>query len=194
MIREVPQEVIVVEGKADTQRLQVTFGPEVKTIETNGSEISLATLEEIAQAQRLFGVIVLTDPDFQGERIRRLVQAHVPDVAHAYIKREEGRGRHASDSLGIEHASPEAIRGALANRITPQVQGVAGESFTTADLQALGLVGSASAASRRQYIAEYFHIGPVNGKQLKRKLERYQISYQAVCEALEKGGYHVNKS
>ena len=61
-------QVLVVEGKDDTQRLRQYY--QVDTIETNGSALSPETLEAIRQAQALRGVIVFTDPDISGQLIR----------------------------------------------------------------------------------------------------------------------------
>ena len=41
------------------------------TIETNGSAVNAETIEKIRLAQETRGVIILTDPDFPGEKIRK---------------------------------------------------------------------------------------------------------------------------
>ncbi len=66
------QEVIVVEGRDDTKRLREVF-PDVDTIETRGSAINDEIVEKIALAQEKRGVIVFTDPDFHGEKIRKII-------------------------------------------------------------------------------------------------------------------------
>lgn len=66
MMNEIPQEVIVVEGRDDSQRLIQTYGPQIKTIETNGSALSRQTLQQIVRAAETSGIIVFTDPDYQG--------------------------------------------------------------------------------------------------------------------------------
>ncbi|EPC52709.1 hypothetical protein Lpp123_08817, partial [Lacticaseibacillus paracasei subsp. paracasei Lpp123] len=76
------KQVVVVEGRDDTKRLKETFGA-IDTIETRGSAIDEATLERIRQAQAKRGVIVLTDPDFPGEKIRKTISRAVPGVTHA---------------------------------------------------------------------------------------------------------------
>ena len=80
MSQAVPQEIIVVEGRDDTKRLIETFGPTVKTIETGGSALEAPVLAQIVEAARTHGIIVLTDPDYQGERLRRLVTQAVPSA------------------------------------------------------------------------------------------------------------------
>ncbi len=79
-------EFIVVEGRDDTERVKRAV--ECDTIETNGSAINEQTLEVIRNAQQSRGVIVLTDPDFPGDKCRSTITEHVKGVRHAYIDRE----------------------------------------------------------------------------------------------------------
>ncbi len=76
------QEVLVVEGKDDTANLRRFY--EVDTYETRGSAITEEDLERINRLNDLRGVIVLTDPDYNGERIRKLIMAAVPTARHAF--------------------------------------------------------------------------------------------------------------
>ena len=62
------QEVLVVEGKDDTVNLRRFY--DVDTYETRGSAINDEDLERIEKLNNLRGVIVFTDPDYNGERIR----------------------------------------------------------------------------------------------------------------------------
>lgn len=65
------REVIVVEGKNDTNVLQQYF--DCETIETHGTSLDAQTLALIRLAQQRRGVIIFTDPDHPGEYIRRRV-------------------------------------------------------------------------------------------------------------------------
>ena len=58
------KQVIVVEGKTDTNHLKKIF--DVDTIETNGSAISKSTLNLIKQVAKTKGVILFLDPDYTG--------------------------------------------------------------------------------------------------------------------------------
>lgn len=60
------KEIVVVEGKTDTALLKELF--EVDTIETHGLALDQQTLELIQEASKSRGIIVLTDPDFQGKK------------------------------------------------------------------------------------------------------------------------------
>ena len=62
------KEIVVVEGKTDTALLKELF--EVDTIETHGLALDQQTLELIQEASKSRGIIVLTDPDFPGKKIR----------------------------------------------------------------------------------------------------------------------------
>ncbi|MCT3438876.1 toprim domain-containing protein, partial [Limosilactobacillus fermentum] len=94
------KEVIVVEGKDDTKQVQRAVLAD--TFETNGSALSKKALEQIKKLQQSRGVIVFTDPDFNGERLRKLIDQNVPGVKHAFIRRDQGVPTEAHGSLGVE--------------------------------------------------------------------------------------------
>ena len=81
------KEIIVVEGKDDT--IAIHRAVNADTIETNGSAVSEETLEKIKHAQEKRGVIIFTDPDYPGERIRKIVNDNVPGCKHAFIKKND---------------------------------------------------------------------------------------------------------
>lgn len=182
------KQVVVVEGRDDTKRLKETFGA-IDTIETRGSAIDEATLERIRQAQAKRGVIVLTDPDFPGEKIRKTISRAVPGVTHAFLPRREGVPDHKG-SLGIEHAKPAALRAALQHLFTEMPD--APQVISQQDLLAADLVGGVGARQRREQLGELLHIGYTNGKQLLRRLAEFQISRAAFLAAMAQvdGGRH----
>ena len=75
--------VIVVEGRDDTRRLREIY-PDIETIETNGSAIDEETIALIQKALQTREVIVFTDPDYPGTRIRNIIQERVPGVNMLY--------------------------------------------------------------------------------------------------------------
>lgn len=79
------KEIIVVEGRDDTTTIKRAV--DADTIETNGSAVSKETIEKVRLAQDTRGVIIFTDPDFPGEKIRKIVSDHVPGCKHAFIKK-----------------------------------------------------------------------------------------------------------
>ena len=67
---------------------------------------------KIEHAQDKRGVIVFTDPDYPGRRIRAIIEEHVPGVKHAFLSKEKTIAKNGK-GLGIEHATDEDIRDAL---------------------------------------------------------------------------------
>jgi len=167
------KEVIVVEGKADTQAIQRVV--EAETIETNGSALSEETLRLIEQAAKTRGIIVFTDPDFNGERLRKLITNIVPDAKHAFLTKDEAGRQIKHHSLGIEYATDDTIQQALAHLST-----IAPETYqsdiTKTDLIRLGLMAGPDSANHRQAVAEKLNLGYVNGKQLLKRLEMFGIT------------------
>ena len=179
MSQAMPQEVIVVEGRDDTKRLIETFGPTVKTIETGGSALETPVLAQIVEAAKTHGIIVLTDPDYQGERLRRLVTHAVPSAKQAHISRTAAFGG-SGKSLGVEHASPQEIRQALSQVMTP-----AEALIPMGNLAQWGLTAGPGAKARRQAVSQHFNLGYTNAKQLQRQLQRYGIDQASLGEFVQ---------
>ena len=74
------QEVIVVEGKSDIARLRQSVDADV--IATEGFCLRKDVLKEIALAYKQRGIIILTDPDSAGERIRAFLAKRFPNARH----------------------------------------------------------------------------------------------------------------
>lgn len=174
------KEVIVVEGKSDTKKIQQAV--DADTIETQGLALMDETLELIQHAQETRGVIVFTDPDYPGETIRKWITAKVPGVKHAFIIPDEGTPKFKG-TLGIEHASNETIQEALAG-----LYAISDEEKPTVSSQFLreaGLSGGKHAKQMRIRLGEKLRIGYTNGKQLQKRLGMFGISEETVREALE---------
>lgn len=174
------QEIIVVEGKDDTTAIKRAVNAD--TIETNGSAISAECLARIQHAQDVRGVIVFTDPDYPGRRIRAIIEEHVPGIKHAFLPKKKAIAKNGK-SLGIEHAKPEDIRYALENVYTAQA-GHAPCTITREDLLMARLIGHPSAKVRRDRLGEILNIGATNGKQLMKRLEMFQITEQQFGAAI----------
>ena len=176
------KEVIVVEGRDDTRRLKEIF-PDIETIETNGSAIDKPTLERIKILNETRGVIVFTDPDFPGNKIRQAVTEGVPEFKHAYLKKQDAIAKNGS-GVGVEHASNEAIKAALENLLTASKTIV--EEIEMQFLIENQLIGHANSSSLREHLSDVLGIGYVNGKQLQKRLMMFGISKEQVIEALSK--------
>lgn len=174
------QEFIVVEGKDDTIAIQRAVNAD--TIETNGSAISEDTLRRIEHAQQIRGVIVFTDPDYPGQRIRAIIEQRVPGVKHAFLTKDQAKAKNGK-KIGIEHAADEDIRYALQNVYTT-TDNMPVEEITREDLMYAKLIGHPSAKARRERLGSILNIGATNGKQLHKRLQAFQITVEQFANAM----------
>lgn len=107
------KEIVVVEGKSDTQKLQKLFN--VQTIETNGSALTDKTINLIKAANDKNGVILFLDPDYQGKKIRNKISQFLENFKECYISKNDMQKN--SNKIGIAEANDEAIINAFKNYI-----------------------------------------------------------------------------
>ncbi|MEN2466809.1 ribonuclease M5 [Ornithinibacillus sp. FSL M8-0202] len=177
------KEIIIVEGKDDTTKIKLAV--DADTIETNGSAINQKTIQQIKHAKEKRGVIIFTDPDYPGERIRHIIDQAVPGCKHAFLTQDNARAKHPNNkSLGIEHASVEAIRKALAD--VYELADIEQTDITKEDLMNYRLIGGPGSSKRRERLGELLQVGHTNGKQLLKRLTMFQISKAQLEEAMEK--------
>jgi len=172
------KEIIVVEGKEDTNAIRRAV--EAETIETGGSAIGEEVLRLIEFAQKRRGVIIFTDPDHAGERIRKIVASRVPGCKHAFLAREEAE---KNGDIGVENASPQAIRKALERVRTEYADRDPQISFD--DLLRAGLIHHPQAAKRRLAMGNLLGIGYANGKQFYKRCAMFQITKKEFTDALQ---------
>ncbi|GMA50551.1 ribonuclease M5 [Alicyclobacillus contaminans] len=165
------QEIIVVEGIHDKQAVQRVVEADIWVV--GGDRVAERFLRELERASRTRGVLVLTDPDGPGERIRRRIAARVPHCKHAFLPRKLAASPHG---LGVEHASGEAIVEALrrARPTPPKADG--GGEFTMDDLRVNRLAGGADSAARRAAVGEQLGIGYGNAKAFLHKLNALGVA------------------
>ncbi|MDX8363125.1 MULTISPECIES: ribonuclease M5 [Bacillaceae] len=175
------KEIIVVEGRDDT--VAIKRAVQADTIETNGSAINSIVIEQIRLAQRKRGVIIFTDPDFPGERIRKIISEQVSGCKHAFLQKSEAIGKNGK-GIGVEHASPTAIKQALKD-VKQEIEDIQ-EAIPFQDLVDAGLIGGQQAKLRRERLGKYLKIGYTNGKQLHKRLIMFQISRDSFVAALRK--------
>ena len=172
------KEVLIVEGKMDV--LAVGRAVEADCIITDGFRLSPKTLASIRDAYRRRGIIILTDPDPAGERIRRFLSKKFPEAKHAFVPQEDAT---ANDDIGVEQASPDAIRVALEKVRTLDWHPV--ERFEAADLLAAGLSGRENASERRARLGAMLGVGFANAKVFLKRLNHYGVTREEFFAALE---------
>ena len=173
------KEVIVVEGRDDVAAVKRAVDAE--TITTHGFGITKETMKRIKFAKERRGVIIFTDPDFAGERIRKNIASKIPGCKHAFLPREEAT---KDGDIGIENATPESIRAAL-SKVRCKVDEKRDE-FKKIDLIRNDLEGTQNASKRRDRLGKILGIGYGNSKQFLNRLNNYGITREEFEKALEK--------
>ncbi len=179
------KEVLVVEGKMDV--VAIDKAVEADCIITGGFSLKPSTLENIRHAYEKRGIIILTDPDSAGERIRAFLSKRFPNAKHAFVPKEDAT---ANDDIGIEQAKPEAIRKALETVRTLNWEPK--ETFSSTDLIVCRLSGSSDSSERRAKAGAALGIGYANAKTFLKRLNHYGVTREefdrAVSELEVKSG------
>lgn len=173
------KEIIVVEGKDDVSAVKRAIDAEIIT--TDGFALRDRTIEQIKTAAKRRGVIIFTDPDFAGEKIRKIISSKVPGCKHAFLPKEQAI---KDGDIGIENASPEDIILALNKARSELIE--KNHEFTQSDLAKNGLVGSDGAVSRRDALGKLLGIGYGNSKQFLSRLNNYGVTREEFIESIIK--------
>ena len=172
------KEIIVVEGRDDVTAVKRAVDAELIT--TGGFGFPKGVMDRIKEAQKRRGVIIFTDPDFAGEKIRKTITAEVPGCKHAFLPREEAK---KDGDIGIENATPESIRAALERVRTESTENR--NEFSQKDLLLNGLIGNDDASFRRDKMGQLLGIGYGNAKQFLSRLNNYGVTREEFEKALE---------
>jgi ribonuclease M5 len=172
------KEVLVVEGKMDTVAVKKAL--DAQTIETGGFTLAPYTLAAIEVAYKKRGIIILTDPDGAGERIRAFLTKRFPKAGQAFVPKVDAL---AHNDVGIEQASPEAIRLALSKVRCQEIKPRA--EFSHRDLFLFDLSGSDHASERRAKLGAILGIGYCNAKQFLGRLNNYGVTREEFQKAIE---------
>lgn len=172
------KEIIIVEGKNDTQHLKSFF--ECDTIETHGTHLGKQTLKMIEIAKNKRGVIIFTDPDAPGEKIRNTINQHIEGCKNAFIDKSKAR---TSKKVGVEHASYEDLKEALSHLMTYTSE--LKETISWIEFLELGCAGKKDSSERRRILEKALHVGKSNAKTLFKRLNMMQMTYRDCIEILE---------
>ncbi len=172
------KETIIVEGKNDKKKLLSFLKCDVIT--TNGSALNQKVLNLIKIASDKNGVIIFTDPDYQGKQIRQKIQHFLNNKCqHAFLKIEDAAG--PRKKIGIEHASTTAINKSLKNIITFHNNE---PSILWSEYCQLNLISNPNSAQLRHLVTDHFDMLYCNGKQLFKRLQMMRISADEVAQIL----------
>lgn len=153
------KECIIVEGSYDKIKLSGFIDGIILEVHGFGIYNNKDMQKTIQKLSKEFGIVILTDSDSAGFRIRNFIKQNIPkdQVRHAYIPEIPGKERRKRVSakeglLGVEGIDEKTIIDALV-RAGCEIDGSAAEKrddkITKSDLMRMGLSGGSESKRRR---------------------------------------------
>lgn len=173
------KEVIVVEGKDDITAVKSAIQAEV--IATNGFGYKKELINTLKQLSQKRGIIILTDPDYAGEHIRRDLSRHIKNCKHAFLPQDKAIKK---GDIGVENATTEDIIEAIMKARPISIESY--EEFTTEEILSLGLFGGHGAKKKRQELGAILGIGYSNSKQFLSRLNNFGVTREEFDKAVER--------
>lgn len=170
------REIIVVEGKTDIDFLSTFLDADFYQV--HGSAISNDDINFLYKASKERGIVVLTDPDFPGERIRNIIRVKIPNSKHGFVNKELSI---KNNKVGVAESTRDEVIRALNNLITYCNKQ---ESIKYCDLFELQLVGNYNSNQKRENLCKLLNIGYSNPKQLLLKLNSLNITKDEIVRLL----------
>lgn len=175
------KQIFIVEGIHDVDRLK-KYNPTLHVVSVNGSAIDPSTLEYLEKISETRQMILCLDPDHAGERIRRILSKKLKNVAHVFLPKEKAVSSNGK-KIGFEHVTDDTLIEALSHIQVESNE--PSDEITDIFLHEVGLTGSTKSRSLREKLSKYFNLGHVNGKQLKVRLNSFNITKEDILKVLE---------
>ena len=173
------KEIIVVEGKDDVTAVKAAIDAEVIT--THGFGYGPDLIKTLRKLVKRRGIIIFTDPDFVGEKIRRDLDSKIKGCKHAFLPQSKAR---KMLDIGIENARPEDI--VLAIKKAKAVTIKAQNTYSKEDMLYFGLEGGKSSKALRDTLGHELGIGYGNAKQFLNKLNNFGVTKEEFIKAIER--------
>ncbi len=173
------QEIVVVEGKDDISAVKSAVDCEV--LGTSGLGLDDEKLNIIIEASKKKGIIVLTDPDYPGEKIRNIISSKTKtkNIKHAFIEKEKTI---KDGDLGVENASKEDIIQAI-KKAKPALESQK-DIYTLKDMLDYGLIGKNNSSKKRKELGDILNIGYCSGKKFLKRINSFKINRKLLEKSL----------
>ncbi len=171
--------VIVVEGKSDIQFLESFI--DAILVSTNGSDVPRETIDYLLNLSHTKDIIVLTDPDSPGKRIRDILDANIPNLKHAYVEKSKSIKKH---KVGVAESSKEHVLESLKHLIYSKDMKLGDISME--QLYQIGLTGQPNSAELRQKVMQELHLGFGNAKTMLKRINQLNITIEELEKTVRK--------
>ena len=155
------RQAIIVEGKYD--KIKLASLVKAVIIQTNGFQIfkDEELLGLIRYYAKTTGILILTDSDRAGFKIRSYLRGAIPegDIRNIYIPDVFGKERRkekpsAEGKLGVEGVEADVLREAFRKAGVLTDEAPAGDPITKTDLYLAGLSGTPDCSERRRSLQQ----------------------------------------
>lgn len=171
--------VIVVEGKSDVLFLE-TFIKPIDFIITNGSEISKETLNTIKEYSKQYKIVILTDPDYPGKKIRNTINENIENCYNAFVSKEVSIKK---NKVGVAESTKEEVLKSLQN-LHIFSKSLQNPTILLSDLACRGYL-NINQKEFRDYISKKYNFDIVNTKTFIKRINLLNIP---IKEELEQYG------
>lgn len=172
------KEVIVVEGKDDIAAVKAAVDAEV--ISTHGFGYGKKLIKLLQNIEERRGIIIFTDPDYMGNKIRNDLSENLKNPKHAFLPQGKAKKK---DNIGVENAKPQDIIKALKEaKATLETEN---NEFSQKDLLENSLINKKGSNEKRDRVADILNIGHGNGKQFLSRLNSFGITREEFEKAVK---------
>ena len=161
------KEAVVVEGRYDAIKLSAVTDALIVECGGFGIRKNREKLDFIRKLAVERGVIILTDSDDAGFRIRSFLSDRIKEgaVYHAYVPAKAGKERRKTAAgkeglLGVEGIDAAVIEKAIKDALPRETASPAPSAFTKADLYELGYFGRPDSAEKRRALCARLSLPP----------------------------------
>ena len=169
--------ILVVEGKEDSSYLNSFI--DAMFVTTNGYDIPDEEIDFLNHASNKKKIIILTDPDDAGKRIREKLNHLIPSAINVEVSYDSC---HKNNKHGIAECDKETLIYALKEHFTERRECI-NNKYT--------YLVNENDSSLRDVICKKFHLGKCNVKTMIKRLNYLKISEDEVKQVVE--NYHGNK-
>ena len=170
-------ELIVVEGKSDISFLSSFLNADFYQV--NGSAVNEKDIAFLKEINKKRGIIVLTDPDFPGQKIRNYLNQNIEGLKNGFVRKSLSI-KH--NKVGVAESTKDEVLNGLNNLVT--FKNVETPSIFMEDLINLGLSGQEDSKSLRNKVCEHFNIGWCNTKTFLKYVNMLGLTYKELEELI----------
>lgn len=172
--------IYVVEGIRDEELLK-KLDPNILTIRTNGFSYNVELINQLVELEKTYEIIIVTDPDFPGRKIRDSISQKLSNPIHVFIPKELAISI-SKKKVGLEHVNILDLSSILNHEII--LNDNQKTKLKASDLNELKLTGDINSANLREIVTKHLHLPISNAKRLLEYINKMGITYYELEEII----------